>query len=186
MKKIIFACHCLLNIAAKVEMDDFAAMEEEEKLRRRLIGEAVDSGIQIIQLPCPEFMMYGSRRWGHTSNQFDNPFFREESRKLLYPYILQCKEYMSDRKRFKVLGFIGIDGSPSCGVKYTGIGNWGGSYSADRWKETVKEHRPARKSGIFIRVLRELLREHNISVPVVGLYAEEEERVFELIRDKNG
>lgn len=184
MKKIIFTCHCLLNVAAKVEMDDLKSMEAEEDLRRRFVTEAINSGIQIIQLPCPEFMLYGSRRWGHTSNQFDNPFFREESRKLLHPYVLQCREYLSDKRRFKVLGFIGIDGSPSCGVKYTGVGNWGGSYGAERWGKIVENHKLAKKSGIYIRVLRELLKENNINVPVVGLFAEEEERIFDLIREK--
>lgn len=75
VQKIIFAAHCLLNTAAKVVLYEKEDMAAEETLRRRFLSKAVNCGIQLVQLPCPEFTLYGACRWGHVSNQFDNPFF---------------------------------------------------------------------------------------------------------------
>ena len=65
MQDIIFVSHCVLNIASKVVMYNEAEMAAEEDLRRRFVSKAVSQGVQLVQLPCPEFIMYGSRRWGH-------------------------------------------------------------------------------------------------------------------------
>ena len=183
MKKIIFVSHCILNTASKVSMDDRESIRKEEKLRQKFLSKAITQGVQLIQLPCPEFTLYGSKRWGHVSNQFDNEFFKEHCRKILAPYILQCKEYLSDKRKYKVLAFVGIDGSPSCGVKYTGIGNWGGSYSkGEDWAKAVETGKLVQKEGIYVRVLKQLLKDERISVPVIGLYADEEERLLELLK----
>ena len=79
MKKIIFVSHCILNTASKVVLYNQREIDAEEALRLKFVSTALNNGIQIIQLPCPEFTLYGSRRWGHVSNQFDNPFFRQHS-----------------------------------------------------------------------------------------------------------
>lgn len=50
-------------------------MDAEENLRKKFMHKAIDQEVQIIQLPCPEFTLYGPKRWGHVSNQFDNTFF---------------------------------------------------------------------------------------------------------------
>ena len=66
MQKILIVSHCLLNTASKVERFKEESVRSEEQLRREVLREAVDSGVQLLQLPCPEFVMYGSLRWGHT------------------------------------------------------------------------------------------------------------------------
>lgn len=33
------------------------------------------------------------------------------------------KEYLAHPERFRLLGVVGVDGSPSCGVDYTSAGN---------------------------------------------------------------
>lgn len=71
------------------------SVRSEEQLRREVLREAVDSGVQLLQLPCPEFVMYGSLRWGHTYEQFDNTFYRSRCRELLEPVVQQLKEYLS-------------------------------------------------------------------------------------------
>ena len=63
MQKIIFAAHCLLNTAAKVVLYEKEDMAAEETLRRRFLSKAVNCGIQLVQLPCPEFTLYGACRW---------------------------------------------------------------------------------------------------------------------------
>lgn len=182
MKKILYVSHCLLNTATKVVMDNVAEISAEEELRRKFILEAIAKGIQLIQIPCPEFTMYGAKRWGHVSDQFDNPFFRTHCRNLLKPVMLELQEYLSHPERFEVLGFVGIDGSPSCGVKYTFCGPWGGSMSKrEDWLKVIDMCRLEEKSGVFYQVLREMLDEVGIDLPFYGLYASEAERIMKLV-----
>ena len=94
MKKILFVSHCILNTASKVVLYNQADIDAEEDLRVRFLTKAVQNGVQLVQLPCPEFTLYGSQRWGHVSNQFDNIFFRNHCRKILQPIIDQMKEYL--------------------------------------------------------------------------------------------
>ena len=101
MKHILVVSHCILNNASKVAQDE-AFLEEEYRERDKLISQVMDKGVQMLQLPCPEFMMYGSKRWGHVKDQFDNPYFREQSRTMLKPFILQLKDYAQHPERFPV------------------------------------------------------------------------------------
>lgn len=183
MKKIIFASHCILNTASKVKLHDKAEIEKEESLRLLFVKTALEQGVQFIQLPCPEFIMYGASRWGHVSNQFDNPFFRDKSRTILEIFIQQLQEYLAHPKEFSVLGIVGIDGSPSCGVQYTCSGKqWGGDFSGRKNLEsTLSSVKLVKSQGIFIQELQKLLSEKNISIPVVGLFADEPERVLSLL-----
>ena len=73
--------------------------KQEEKSRQEFVMKAVEQGIQLVQLPCPEFTLYGPKRWVHTREQFDNPFFREHCRKILSPVLTQMKAYMGPESR---------------------------------------------------------------------------------------
>lgn len=181
MQDIIFVSHCVLNIASKVVMYNEAEMAAEEDLRRRFVSKAVSQGVQLIQLPCPEFIMYGSRRWGHVSEQFDTPYFRSQCRKLLEDYLLQIREYLSN-DRFRILGIVGIDGSPSCGVDYTCYGNWGGNLSdRDDLNACIATSRLGTGKGILMDEFSRLLKEQGLDVPMVGLFADEPEKIMGLL-----
>jgi len=110
-KKIVVLCHCILNCNSKVEgsSDYEGAMYFNKKL--------IDDGFGIIQLPCPELIMYGIKRWGHSKEQFDNIIYREKCRELLLSYIYQIKMYIDNA--YEVKAVIAIDGSPSCGYNKT-------------------------------------------------------------------
>lgn len=186
IKKILLVGHCILNTASKVVLYDKEEMDAEERLRKRFLLKAVEQDIQLIQLPCPEFTLYGAKRWGHVSEQFDNIFFRKHCRRILLPIMDQLLEYKSNGERFEILGIIGIDGSPSCGVDYTCTGKE--SYGClggrdDRIMEVIHSTDLCRRSGILIRVLTELLEEYGITeIPAAGLYAQEPEKCMDLIR----
>ena len=185
MQKILFVSHCILNTASKVVMFSEAEMEAEEALRRRFLDKAINSGVQLVQLPCPEFTLYGAKRWGHVSDQFDNPFFRKHCRELLMPFVEQMKEYIASGERFEILGVLGVDGSPSCGVDYTCFGNWFGNFS-DRpdLNEILESCRMGRGSGVFMQVLDELLAENGMSetVKLCGLFADEPDKCMGLLK----
>jgi predicted secreted protein len=183
-QRILFVAHCYLNTASKVVLYDQAEIEAEEALRRRFVHAALDAGIQLIQLPCPEFTLYGARRWGHTTEQFDNPFFRRHCREILVPALDELDAYLAQGDRFEVLGFAGIDGSPSCGVDFTCSGSWGGNLTGrDDLDGVLSTARLIRGRGVFFDELGKLLTERGRSLPCTGLYAPEPEKVMNLIKD---
>ncbi len=169
-EKVLFVSHCILNTASKVANSDPELLSREEELRRSLLRLALEEDIGLVQLPCPEFTMYGSRRWGHVREQFDNPFFRSHCRHILEPAIAQLLEYAGRPEAFDLLGIVGIDGSPSCGVSLTCMGNWGGELcDGSGLQETVGTLHMEPQSGVFIEELHALLQENGLDVPVLPL-----------------
>ncbi|MCI9217850.1 CD3072 family TudS-related putative desulfidase [Lachnospiraceae bacterium 42-17] len=185
MKKIIFVSHCILNTASKVILYNQEEMDTEEALRKKFLQKAVANDIHIIQLPCPEFTLYGAKRWGHVSDQFNNPFFRSHCRKILAPVIQQLKEYLANENWFEILGIVGVDGSPSCGVDYTCRGNWYGSFDQRTdLEETLAGCRFEKGAGVFMTVLKEMLKEEDLEekITVSSLFAPEPEKCMGLIQ----
>lgn len=184
MKNIIITAHCILNVASKVVLYNQEEIDSEENLRLKFLKEAIEKDVQFIQLPCPEFTLYGANRWGHVSDQFDNPFFRKHCHNLLNPILDEIEEYINHPDRFRVLGIIGIDGSPSCGVDYTCTGNCYGSFEGRKdLDKTLSDICLANKNGIFIDELKKLLEERKIKLPVIGLFADEPDKCLNLLRE---
>ncbi len=164
--KILITCHCFLNDAVKLMHQDMSEQSSEKRIKEKIIKRMMDNHVEILQLPCPEFMIYGSRRWGHASSQFDNPFFREYTKDMLKPYLLQIKEYISRPEVFELLGVLGIDGSPSCGVDFTYDGEWEGEFSSHPdLQHSFESIRKEEKSGVLIDVFREMLQDESIEIP---------------------
>lgn len=118
--------------------------------------------------------------------EFDNPFFRNHCRELLAPYLLQMKEYLAHPERFRLLGVVGVDGSPSCGVDYTSAGNWYGSFSGRKdLEQTLKGARLATGYGIFMDELCKMLREEGLAqrITVTSLFAPEPEKCLSLLEE---
>lgn len=66
-KKLLLVSHCILNVRAKIQY----AVEfetEEERNRKAFLKKVIEEDIQLMQLPCPEFLMYGGRRWDIPQN----------------------------------------------------------------------------------------------------------------------
>ncbi len=183
MKNIVFVAHCILNTASKVDMYTQNEIDREEALRKQFVRKSLENSIQLIQLPCPEFTLYGCRRWGHVSNQFDNVFFRNHCKVILAPLIDQLKEYLSDPERFQVLGFVGIDGSPSCGVDYTCYGEWFGSFEGrENLDQTLKTASLGKGSGVMMSVLKQMLNDAGLdNLPVTALFADEPQKCLNLL-----
>lgn len=164
-QKILLVSHCFFNDAAKLKNQNKTEMEEERSVKRKFLKRALDAGIELIQLPCPELILYGSDRWGHSASQFDHPHFRQEARKMLEPVLLQIKEYMAHSERFEVLGVLGIDGSPSCGIHYTFDGAWGGEFTGnDELERTLADLDKVNRPGIFMDVFRRMLSEEQLLI----------------------
>lgn len=169
-QRIVILSHCFLNDGTKLSNQDKEEQGKEKKAKVELIKKWLDSDVEMIQLPCPEFLVYGSKRWGHASSQFDNPFFRKASREMLEPIIMQIEEYLSDKERFEILGVVGINGSPSCGVSFTYDGKWGGEMGGNpELQDTLDSIKQEQRPGVFIDVIKEMLQEKNIELPFYSI-----------------
>ncbi|MCK4937355.1 MAG: hypothetical protein KAR85_01980 [Methanosarcinales archaeon] len=101
----------------------------------------------IIQLPCPEFIFMGPKRWEITKEQLDIPYYRRFCRQVFQPAADTIEMlYHSGH----LITLVGIPGSPSCGALTTSTGMEGGRlYEA--------EHTHIQGSGIFFEeIIREL------------------------------
>ena len=164
-KKIVLVSHCFLNNATKLKYENKEEARKERKEKQDFIKKMLYEGVELIQLPCPEFIIYGSNRWGHAASQFDTPFYRNTAKKLLEPVILQLKEYQSHPERFEIIGVVGIDGSPSCGIHYTYDGDWGGEFSANQnLSGTLASIKRIDKPGIFMDVFMEEAKRAGLNI----------------------
>lgn len=169
MKKILVVSHCILNTASKVAQNE-EELAEEYQIKSMLLNLIMEKKIQLIQLPCPEFILYGSRRWGHVKDQFLHPHFKEECKKMLEPILLQIEEYLTYPKEFDVLGVVSVEGSPSCGYHLTCRGEWGGELSdikeTSRKRETLYMEK---EPGVFMQILEQELKKKQMNLSILSM-----------------
>lgn len=89
---------------------------------------------------------------------------------MLEPIIVQLKEYLRDPERFKIMGIVAIDGSPSCGNNLTCKGNWGGEFDeCPDFEEKIKSVYVANESGVFMEEFKWILEAENLDIPIKDL-----------------
>lgn len=167
MKKIIAAAHCILNPCAKVASHD-PQLEKEAALRQKLLQLLLTKEISILQLPCPEFSMYGPRRWGHVKEQFENPFYRKRACELLSESLDNLAAYSEEPNAFQIIGIIGIDGSPSCGINKTcSSKRWFGEFSSriTPLADDLQTVEVINEKGVFMEVLQDELAKRKMDIP---------------------
>lgn len=169
MKKILFVSHCILNKASKVEQDE-SDLQEEYELRSKLLSEIIRQDVQMVQLPCPEFYMFGPKRWGHVKDQFDYPFYRRTCRELFSPFLEQIEAYMQSPETYRIIGIISVEGSPSCGRSLTCRGDWGGELS-DLYEVQKKVQGLSMKKqmGVFMEEISAMLQEKQLRIPILTM-----------------
>jgi len=158
-KKVVIVAHCVLNQNARIDTCATAPA-----VFPKVLEALVERQIGILQYPCPELGFLGMGRQGQDCASWDGSYQHEsgevydqmtvpEGRKLLRGLaenlVYQIKEY--GKYGFKVLGVLGILGSPTCGVclkYYKGI------------DET---------DGAFIEELKKSFEEAGLDLPILGL-----------------
>ena len=125
----------------------------------------------MIQLPCSEFIMYGSQRWGHVKNQFQHPFYKEQCRKLLDSVLMQVQEYTQHPETFSVMGIVSVEGSPNCGYHRTCEGPWKGEIGSDekRIRDIQNSVKSTDKPGVYMEILDEELHNRQLTVPIMTM-----------------
>jgi predicted secreted protein len=157
-KKVMLVAHCVLNQNAKIDqcahypgaVPDVAAA-------------LIEAGIGIVQMPCPELLFLGLDRQADRNTPatveaedtrvakcMASAQGKQFCRHLAHDLAYQVEDYQ--KNGFEVLGILGINGSPTCGVET----NW-----AEDWE--------APGPGVFMQLLIAELAGRGITLPVRGI-----------------
>ena len=156
-KKVVFVSHCILNANSISDSTaDYAGVNVP------ILTALADSGVGISQMPCPELMCLGldrgDVRGGERLVVIENTRIRRELERedisgkietYVEQTVHQIEEYL--RHGFSVLGIIGVDRSPSCGVA-----------------TTSDENREIPGRGLFMQRLSEELESRNLAISLIG------------------
>lgn len=152
-RRVAFVAHCLVNQNAKVQEFARAAGVVPgvvDRLRRHRY--------RIQQLPCPEMAFAGVNRWWQGRELYDKANYRRHCRILAENMVEPIGEFT--RRGFEVV-VIGLDGSPSSGVRYTGRAkDWGGRPHFEDGDFEVVEG-----MGVWMEELKSGLEAHGIPWP---------------------
>jgi predicted secreted protein len=184
-KQVVFLSHCLLNENTRYLGGACRAGGVAE-----ILHACLDRGLGIVQMPCPE-----QHAWGGVLKRRLLRFFGSQGtllyrlRNVLLPVLLwytrrvyrklarqvvdQVEDYLSSG--FTVVGIIGVDGSPSCGVRQTLdvkrslelVGRLGTAARAADMNAIIHACLAAGR-GIFIEQLRSELGRRGLSVPFLA------------------
>ena len=157
-KRVVFVAHCFLNQNA---ISDGTAVYPAAF--KGVVDFFLNTDVSIIQMPCPEFCCLGLDRgniYGADSPVVvENTRIRAEMKKdtanaklnQLADYVMQqIIEY--DKFGFEIVGIIGANRSPNCGVDTT----------SDNNAET-------RGMGLFMEKISDKLSDADISIPMIGI-----------------
>ena len=156
-RRVVFVSHCILN--SNTRADGHAGVPG---VNQRVLELLMRLNIGVVQMPCPEMMCLGldrgDVRGGERPVLLENTRIRSGMKSnrstevmdaMIGQVIAQVEQYIEHG--FNVLGIIGINRSPSCGVETTTIDN-----------EEVKGE------GVFIERLRTALEAKGIYLNLAG------------------
>lgn len=152
-RRVAYVAHCLVNQNAKVQEFARAAGAVPgviERLRTH--------GYRIQQLPCPEMAFAGVNRWWQGRELYDKANYRRHCSTLAANMAEPMAEFY--RRGYEVV-VIGLDGSPSSGVRYTGKArSWGGRPQFDDGDYEVVEG-----MGVWMEELKRGLEARGVPWP---------------------
>jgi len=170
-KKVVIVSHCVLNQNTKLDR-----CAHFSGAVTNIVELLISNGIGIIQAPCPEMLYLGLNRGAAIDS---TPSVEEEDTRIAREMwsangihlcceiaqnlIDQVEDYR--RNGFTVLGMIGINGSPTCGVETTWI-----------------EGKEIEGMGVLIQQLVLELSRKNISFPINGIKVYQPELAEEVVR----
>lgn len=170
-KNILFLSHCIINQNSIT--NEGAAFPGSDKDVLQLL---IDSNIGIVQMPCPELCCLGLDRKKIDGIKDGVLVENTRIRKLLQvnssstiienlvnQITLQIKEYT--KHEFNVLGVVGINRSPTCGIS-----------------TTTKDGSEVDGEGVFIEKLKVSLKNARIDIPFVGIKLREQEKKINSIK----
>lgn len=170
-KKIVLVSHCILNQNSISDATaDFPGTYQE------LINLLIEADVSILQMPCPELLCLGLDRGDiHGADRpvtventrIRNVLKKQPSNKkmksLVDQVIFQIEEYL--KHDFTILGIVGVNRSPSCGVETTSMNN----------KEVEGK-------GVFMESLSRELSDRGINIDFIGVKTSESDKGVNKLR----
>ncbi|RJP35517.1 MAG: DUF523 domain-containing protein [Candidatus Omnitrophota bacterium] len=157
--KVVFIAHCMLNQNARiVRAADFPAMFDPllDYLQNKQIG--------VIQMVCPELYCIGLGR-RDVRVGLEHPAGMKRLQRLLDDLVFTIREYLF--QGFEVVGILGKDGSPACGVIRTWL-----------------EDRHQDGQGVFIRELKKRLIAEKLEIPVIGVADHKQDDAIQWLEER--
>ena len=151
-RKIVFIAHCFLNINNRFP-EGAAYPGSSLPLMQALL----ESGIGIVQMPCAEFKFLGAEK--KLYGEIPPDVLRKNFRTLAEDVVNDIVSYLESG--FEIVGIIGMNPSPSCGVEIT------------KGKETMmgtgRDMSEKPGSGLFIEELIAAAKDRGIdNLPIFG------------------
>lgn len=171
-KRVLLVAHCILNQNAKIDRCAYypgAIREAVEVL--------IASGVGLIQMPCPELICLGLDRQVDrgASTTIESEDTRVARRMLDSECQARCQSLVDDltyqieeyrKNGFEVVGVLGINGSPTCGIEVT-------------WANDRAEYGP----GVFIQLLNAACAANGVMLPQRGIIAREPHKAVTAVRE---
>jgi predicted secreted protein len=182
-RRVVFVSHCLLN-----ENTRYLGGACTGRCVKGVVEQCLVANAGIVQMPCPEQLVWGGvlKRWllGLYGSRIEKlgrlrtvifllviGYTRWRYRAMAARIADQIKDYL--QSGFAVIGIVGVDGSPSCGVNKTLEINRSLDLIArfDVWSVTVEEMNSVIRScvkpgnGLFIEALSQALERRRVAVP---------------------
>jgi len=174
-KRVIFVSHCILNQNAKID-----GCAHYRGSIREVADLILRSGCGVVQIECPEIMYLGLDRQvvpglqrtiesedTRVAELMEGEAGRTYCRDIASRVVHQMEQYV--RSGFSVVGVLGVNGSPTCGVE-TG------------WRADGEVAEP----GVLIRELQAACQQRGLSVPIRGIKAEDPEGAVRAAREVLG
>ena len=142
--RVVFLSHCMLNQNARIVHEgDFPAMFEPliDYLKKKQVG--------LIQMPCIELYVLGLGRFDVRVGM-ESPAGMKRLERLIDDQIFTMREYLF--QGFEIVGILGKQGSPACGVTRT-------------WLDNLQQD----GQGVWIRELKKRLATEKLDIPVHGV-----------------
>jgi len=132
------------------------------------VSSYIKEGCGLFQLPCPELSYLGINRWGMTKEQYDHANFRSHCRNILRYPVVQIQAFI--QAGYELVGILGMDGSPNCGVSLSCEGYKGGELcSKNQIADQTKSLRFVSGKGVFMEEFLELLWKIDIHPELYGI-----------------
>ncbi len=183
--KVVFLSHCLLNQNTR-----YLGGACRPGCIQEILQSCIDSGLGIVQMPCPEQLAWGGVLKRALANflrfRRDGPLSTAEAaaarsylhtrrvyRKLARQVADQVEDYFSSG--MIVVGIVGVDASPTCGVAQTLdlrrsldlVGRLPHTARAEDMNEIVLACRAA-GTGLFVELLRREFQRRRLDVPFMA------------------
>jgi len=171
-KRVLLLAHCVLNQNSISDgTADYAGCNQD------VMRWLVNSDVGVIQMPCPELNCLGldrgdaagaTRPVTEENTRIRGELIKESSmvvlRELVRQVVYQVEQYL--KNGFEVLGVVGINRSPSCGVE-----------------TTSKDNREVEGEGVFVESLREELERKGIKIRLAGIKANESAAAVKVVQE---